>query len=125
VAEWIFGPNLGALKGKTTKQARVPVAGRIDGVLPNILQWYQAVVLAMDIMFINKIPFLIMTTRGLHFGTVENLLNRQVPTVASGFTRVLQVYHRRGFRVMTILGPGIRTSSSHLWSCQFQLLCTR
>jgi hypothetical protein len=62
VAEWIFSPNLGALNGKTTKQATVPVAGRIDGVPPNILQRYQAVVLAVDIMFINKIPFLITTS---------------------------------------------------------------
>jgi hypothetical protein len=62
VAERIFSPNLGALNGKTTKQATVPVAGRIDGVPPNILQRYQAVVLAVDIMFINKIPFLITTS---------------------------------------------------------------
>jgi hypothetical protein len=102
-AEWIFGPNLGALKGKTTKQTSVPVTGRINGVPPSILERYQNVIIAVDIMFVNKIPFLITTSRGLHFGTVENLPNRQVPTMVSGLTRVLQVYRRRGFRVTTIL----------------------
>jgi hypothetical protein len=72
-------------------------------VPPSILQWYQQVVLAIDIMFVNKIPFLVTTSRGLHFGTVENLPNRQVPSVSDGLKRVLQVYHRRGFRVSTFL----------------------
>jgi hypothetical protein len=102
-AEQIFGPNLGALKGKTTKQSSVPVAGHLNGVPPSILERYQDVTLAVDIMFVNKIPFLITTSRGLHFGTVKNLPNGQVPTMVSGLTCVLQVYRRRGFRVTTIL----------------------
>jgi hypothetical protein len=53
-------------------------------------------------MFVNKIPFLVTTSRGLHFGTVENLVNRQVPTVKDALNKVLAQYARRGFRVATI-----------------------
>jgi hypothetical protein len=73
--ERIFGPNLGALKGKTPKHRSVPVTGGIDGVPPSILERFQKVVLAIDIMFVNKLPFLITVSRGLHFGTVESLPN--------------------------------------------------
>jgi hypothetical protein len=37
VAEHIFGPNLGALKGKMVNCPSVPVAGCIEGVPPTIL----------------------------------------------------------------------------------------
>ena len=37
-AECIFGPNLGALKGKMPKHGSVPVAGATGGVLPSILE---------------------------------------------------------------------------------------
>jgi hypothetical protein len=74
-AEQIFGPNLGALKGKTAKRASVPVHGAIEGVPLSILERYQHTVLAIDIMFVNKIPFLITISWGLHTGTIENLAN--------------------------------------------------
>jgi hypothetical protein len=102
VAERIFGTNLGALKGKTVYHSGVPVSGRIEGVLPTILERYQKVILSIDIIFVNKIPMLLTVLHGLSFRTVENLANRKVPTVAAALERVLKVYGRRGFRIVTI-----------------------
>jgi hypothetical protein len=99
VAERIFGPNLGALKGKTVNRPSVPVAGCIEGVPPSILEWYQQVVVSIDIMFVNKIPFFITVSRGLHFGTVENLLNRRTTTVAAALNKVRMIYRQRGFKM--------------------------
>ena len=56
----------------------------------------------MDIMFINKVAFLVTTSQGLRFGTVENLHNRQVPTVAKALVQVCQKYGRRGFQVNVV-----------------------
>ena len=91
-AEHIFGPNLGALKGKTPKHRSVPVARATSGVLPSILEQFQEVVLAIDLMFVNKLPFLITVSRGLRFGTVEFLTNHQIPTVTVAFRQVVQTY---------------------------------
>ena len=101
--ECIFGPNLGALKGKTPKHRSVPVAGHIDGVLPIILYCFQKVVLATDIMFVNKIPFLITVSCGLYLGTIEALQNCQVPIVAVSINHVIQIYQYWGFWIATAL----------------------
>jgi hypothetical protein len=101
-AERIFRTNLGALKGKTIYQPGIPVSGRIDGVPPSILELYQKVTLSIDIVFVNKIPFLLTIARGLCFGTVENLTDHKVPMVTAALKRVLQLYRRRGFRVVMV-----------------------
>jgi hypothetical protein len=121
-AEQIFGPNLGALKGKTIKRSSILVSSCIDGVPHNLLQRFQQVILAINIMFVNKIPFLITASRGLHFGTVKNLPNCQIPTVADGLKHVLPVYHRRGFRVTTILAdPKFQPLQATFESVSFNL----
>jgi hypothetical protein len=57
-AETIFGPN-GSLKGKTTYHAPPHVAGHITPVPPEILAAHSNIHLTVDIMYINKLPFLI------------------------------------------------------------------
>jgi hypothetical protein len=101
-AENIYGTNVGSLKGKTVTRKGFTVAGQITGVPPAIKPKYQNVTLCNDIMFVNKIPILLTISRGLHFGTVENLNNRQVTTVRNGLRKVLAQYKRRGFRVTAI-----------------------
>ena len=101
-AENIFGPNLGALKGKTPARRSTVVSGGRDGVPPDILDRHRDLVVCIDIFFINKIPFLLTTSRNLHFGTVEAIPNRQVTTVLQAIKRMLSTYHARGFRVRTI-----------------------
>ena len=101
-AEDIFGPNLGALKGKTPARHSTVVSGGWDGVPPDILDRHRDLVVSMDIFFINKIPFLLTTSRNLHFGTIEAIPNRQVGTVLKAIQRMLAIYHARGFWVRTI-----------------------
>ena len=91
-AENIYGTNVGSLKGKTVTRKGLTVAGQITGVPPAIKQKYQNVTLCIDIMFVNKIPFLLTISRGLHFGTVENLNTRQIMTVRNGLRKVLAHY---------------------------------
>ena len=57
-AEQIFGPDIGALKGKPVRWQPPCVQVDEDTLPPTIQQHYQDVTLACDIMYVNKIPFL-------------------------------------------------------------------
>ena len=76
-AEDIFGPNLGSIKGKTTRRPTQHVNITWTRVPREILQKYgKKVTLAVDIMAINKIPFIVTTSRHIHFGTTELIRNK-------------------------------------------------
>ena len=102
-AEDIFGPNLGALKGKTVWRPNPHVAMGVDGVPPEIIQAHRSIILTMDIMFINKVAFLVTISRNLKFGTVEALPNRQIPTITQRLRSVVALYRHRGFEISAIL----------------------
>jgi hypothetical protein len=55
--------------------------------------------MSIDIMFVNKIPFFITVSCGLHFRMVENLLNHCITTVAASLDKVRKLYGRQGFKV--------------------------
>jgi hypothetical protein len=99
-AEDILGPNLGSLKGKTVRKGGQHIDGTHAQVPREIMELHRDVTLCVDIMFVNKIPFLVTISRNIKFGTVEILPNRKAKSILQGVARVQKVYKRRGFRVV-------------------------
>jgi hypothetical protein len=56
-AEDIFGPDVGALKGKTVRQQPLSVGTHIESIPIPILERYRDVILGGDVMYVNKIKF--------------------------------------------------------------------
>jgi len=81
-ADNIFEPNFGALKGKAARTLPKHVFDNIDPVPRDILEKYRDVTLCVDIMFVNKIPFIITISRYIKFITIEVLSNRQVKALS-------------------------------------------
>jgi len=95
----VFGPNLGSLKGKTVKKSSPGVECEMVSLAPDVMQRHKNVTLAIDIMFVNKLAFLVTTSHDIKFGTVEFLPNRTQGQVLSSILRVRQVYAARQFTV--------------------------
>jgi hypothetical protein len=102
-ANTIFGPDLAGVRGRTVR--RPPDAVRTDYVqLPRvILERYRMVVLTADVMFVNKVPFLVSQLRGLNLLTAEFLPTRTAKSLAARFDQIRQLYALGGFTVGTIL----------------------
>ena len=101
-ADDIFGPNLGSLKGKTVWHPSKHVEARTSAVPQSILKLHRNVVLSLDIMFVNKLPFLVTSSCNLCFSTVESLPNCQVGTVTTCLKKVIRLYHHCGFYMTSI-----------------------
>ncbi|KAG7356172.1 enoyl-CoA hydratase [Nitzschia inconspicua] len=102
IADNVYGPNLGSLKGKTTRRPVPSVSNRNDPVPPPILATHNHLGLSTDIFFINKMTFLSTYSRDLRFRTVVTLANRQLPNVRDHLQATLRLYHSRGFRISAI-----------------------
>jgi hypothetical protein len=105
-AEHIFGPDVGALKGKTVHRTPERVnAGMIN--LPQVIMGrYRDVVLGGDIMFVNKIPFFMTISRNIWFATSESLANQSSETIIAAIKKVKQIYSMRGFRITQMMMDG-------------------
>ena len=61
------------------------------------------VTLSVDVMFVNRIPFLTLISRNIKFTTAETLHNRTTSQLVQCVTNVKAPYTKRGFNVTTSL----------------------
>ena len=108
IAEAIWGRDMASIKGKTTKRATTPADVSVKA---KVIQKDQ--VLAIDIMFIDKIAILIgvATPLGLTIGySLNNLVlkksSRSAEHVRKGIAHFLGVLASQGFRTPVIMSDG-------------------
>ena len=105
-AEQIYGPDLGNLKGKTTRR-NPPAVDQIMQQCPDtIIEQYGNVMLSADVMHVNGIPFFVTQSRHIHFGTVDVLPSLQANDIGAVLRHVVNIYARGGFQVTTALMDG-------------------
>ena len=71
VADKLFGPDIGALKGKTTRHGPPIVDSPMSVDISPMLKYYREVTLCVDVMYVNKVPLLVKLSRNVRFGMVE------------------------------------------------------
>jgi len=64
------------------------------------------VTLAIDVMFINRIPFVITTSRNIHVGTAELIKDMKNATLITSIEQVIRHILHRVSRLKQFLGMG-------------------
>ena len=106
IANKLFGPHVGALKGKTTCCDPPIVDSLVTVDITHILKYYGEVTLCIDLMYVNKVPLLVTLSRNVKFGTVEAVKDREEATLMKGIAMVVTLYRKAGFMVTTELMDG-------------------
>jgi hypothetical protein len=107
VALKIWGKNIAALKGKTTRSKPNPVARDSVKVPVALLKRHKEVFLTVNIFFVNKIPFFLTLSRKICFTAVNHLVDtRTVPQIFKAFKEIYQYYLHRGFCITTVHADG-------------------
>ena len=106
VALKIWGKNIAALKGKSTRSKQNTVARDYLKIPMDLLKLHKEVFLTLDIFFVNKIPFLLTLSRKICFTAVNHLANRTVPQIFAAFKEIYQYYIHCGFHITTMYSDG-------------------
>ena len=102
----LFGPNISALKDKTTQCGPPIVDSPVPVDITSILKYYGEVTLCMDLMYVNKVPLLVTLSRNVKFGTVEAVADWKEATLLKCVGAVVTLYRKAGFKVTTALMDG-------------------
>jgi hypothetical protein len=102
----IWGKNIAALKGKTTRSKTHPVTRDYVKVPKELLKLHKEVFLTTDIFFVNKIPFFLTLSRNICFKAVNQLADRTVPQIFKAFKEMYQYYLQCGFHITTVHADG-------------------
>jgi hypothetical protein len=95
-AELIYGKDLGVIQGKTTRSQAVAVVPDYVKIPPDLFLIHQHVTLCIDIMYINKIPFLLSVSRNIQFTTIARLDDKKRSYPQPRYSKSLQALSATG-----------------------------
>jgi hypothetical protein len=98
-AEFIFGKDIGSLKGKTVRQPSTSTQPILNDLPWDTMAQYRDVTLSGDIFYVNKIMFFLTRSRHIKF-------SRKPETVMNAFLNARNLYLRRGFTISHFMADG-------------------
>jgi hypothetical protein len=106
VAGNIWGKNIAAIKGNTTRSKKIPVDRDYVKVPMELMRLHKEVFLTTETFFVNKIPFFLTLSRKICLTTVNHLADCTVPQIFKAFKEMYQYYLHRGFHIKTLHADG-------------------
>ena len=106
IANKLFGPDIGTLKGKPTRRGSPIVDSPMSVDMTSILEHYGEVTLCVDLMYVNKVPLLVTLSCDIKFGILEVVADQKEATLLKCIKGVISLYRKAGFKVTVALMDG-------------------
>jgi hypothetical protein len=102
VAEKIFAPDIGALKGNTTRRKPAPVVNDYIEIPKELIATQREVTLCMDGMKVNGISFLTTVSRNIQYRTAQYVKHQTAAVYRELLGQIFRIYNHGGFRITSI-----------------------
>jgi hypothetical protein len=97
-----YGPDVGAIKGKTTRSKPTPVTSNILEIPDELLEVQQDLTLSMDGLTVNSLKFLSTISHDLYYRTTQYVARSVASIYEECMDELLALYKRGGFTISTI-----------------------
>ena len=91
-AKLIFCPDITSLKGKSVRQKPARVVTDYVGIPREILKSRKELEVWTEIMFINKLPFLVRIIQGMNFTMIEYLSSKNDISLVTSIDKIVSYY---------------------------------
>lgn len=102
-AKEIYGTDIAALKGKVTRRKPEVVKTNYVKLDDDLINNHRDVTISMDILYVQKMPFLITVAKNIKSTMIELLDDRKKEIILESIDDVINIYKTRGFNIKCVL----------------------
>ena len=99
---YIWGKNVKSMVGKGTKKLTKHVDDHKFKIPRELEKLKKLVLIVIDILFVNEIPFFLSLSRQIYFTGLSHLPDRSKKQIFQDFKELFIFYIRHGFRITTV-----------------------